>query len=836
MKETAELTADDEGELVFVAGRVREVKPPKPVPVAKKLICKACGAKVVYEDRQPRRCPRCGESKLAVETEYDTVQTLKLDHIFVIFGQPWIPLKLRLGDRIIVVGVLKIKKNKFWIDALGFQSWETRGGEKAEPSQLEHLTEIENPSLVGRKVQVLAVVSSNAVPFYVPCKVKTVSGELYLEPDDPRQLKLIGVSDDTRAKRLRYLVGSEDLLAEEEFRTLYLVRIRPPVFTLEEKGERIVDERGFEYKSYDIYIASDRKLTLPPSTKVIIEGIVLPDPRTQKATLLGYRIAPVEEEANIDFEKLRRLKGKLDGFKTIDDKVDWYLNNWRKFSNIINRDNIALACFLTFFSPTWVILDGDVERGWIILVIIGDTTTGKSKTVRKMIALLRGGMMITAELASMAGLLGAATQTSSGGWFVDFGFLVTNDRKLLAIDGAHKLPPQLWAEAAEAERKGVVTIAKAGKESAYARTRQIRICNPLEYLTKRTQSLDAFFYTVEALRSVFDDVSIARTDLAVFAREADVQPEDVNKPNRSNPEPEFFHLEELLKWAWAENHSIEWDPEAYELLLKEATALYHEYHSNQVPLVSIDMKWKLARLAIALARLTCSVSDDFSKVIVKPEHVKYVVDFIRKEYDAAGLKALALAEKREKMTEEDAENILRALEERLAPTGITLEKICNILEFIARKGHVTRGELQEKFELAEKNQLRPLLDILKSESLIKAGKGFVPTPKLIQLLKLLPRLPSLPYSEGYPPRPSDSNSVGGETSKEGGGISSRLANLVTLANEDTELRLICSRCLEDVRRTSIFMEVVDHRSGLGDCEFCAEKSAEFIIRVRKGGW
>ena len=86
VKETAELTADDEGELVFVAGRVREVKPPKPVPVAKKLICKACGAKVVYEDRQPRRCPRCGESKLAVETEYDTVQTLKLDHIFVIFG------------------------------------------------------------------------------------------------------------------------------------------------------------------------------------------------------------------------------------------------------------------------------------------------------------------------------------------------------------------------------------------------------------------------------------------------------------------------------------------------------------------------------------------------------------------------------------------------------------------------------------------------------------------------------------------------------------------------------------------------------------------------------
>ena len=55
-------------------------------------------------------------------------------------------------------------------------------------------------------------------------------------------------------------------------------------------------------------------------------------------------------------------------------------------------------------------------------------------------------------------------------------------------------------------------------------------------------------------------------------------------------------------------------------------------------------------------------------------------------------------------------------------------------------------------------------------------------------------------------------------------------------SEDVEYRLICPRCLDDVRKTSIFIETVDHRAGLGLCEFCGEKNAEFVIKVRKGGW
>lgn len=53
------------------------------------------------------------------------------------------------------------------------------------------------------------------------------------------------------------------------------------------------------------------------------------------------------------------------------------------------------------------------------------------------------------------------------------------------------------------------------------------------------------------------------------------------------------------------------------------------------------------------------------------------------------------------------------------------------------KGGVTRNQLMEKFHLSEKNQLRPLIAVLKNLDLIKTGRGFTPLPKLIQLYKLL---------------------------------------------------------------------------------------------------
>ena len=53
-----------------------------------------------------------------------------------------------------------------------------------------------------------------------------------------------------------------------------------------------------------------------------------------------------------------------------------------------------------------------------------------------------------------------------------------------------------WAALAESERSGVVNIAKVAKDTAYARTRQIKIANPIDPESNRyeSKSLGEFYY------------------------------------------------------------------------------------------------------------------------------------------------------------------------------------------------------------------------------------------------------------------------------------------------------------------------------------------------------
>jgi hypothetical protein len=75
-------------------------------------------------------------------------------------------------------------------------------------------------------------------------------------------------------------------------------------------------------------------------------------------------------------------------------------------------------------------------------------------------------------------------------------------------------------------------------------------------------------------------------------------------------------------------------------------------------------------------------------------------------------------------------------------------KVREISKFIAMEGRVTTDQLAQRFDLPEKSRLRPLIACLQNAGLIRVGRGFYATSKLIQLVKVLglPDLPSLPDS------------------------------------------------------------------------------------------
>ena len=622
--------------------------------------------------------------------------------------------------------------------------------EPEEPVELDHITQIENPGYLNSPVIVEGIVSSTATAYAVPSRVmgewvegrgddkREVSETVEIAPDSRINMEIAGATSKGKFYALSSLfpVFKGLRITDLDHRTVYRFRVRPPVFTLEKRGERIVDDLGYEYKSYGIYIVTDDKIAFPASSLVRLIGKPLPDPRNQKITLLVTATEFPEKVEGYDPEALKLLANVFDG-KSVEERAEWIFVNFENYSRIVGRRNLAKAVLLGYFTPIWIVFNGELQKGWGNLLIVGDTTTGKSETVSKAIWLLKAGTLITAETASAVGLTGTATQVERGGWTVDWGFLVLNDRRLLTVDGAHKLKMGQWAALAESERSGVVTIAKAAKDSAYARTRQIKIANPIDIDSKRymTKDLGSFLYPVQATSTFLDLMSVARIDMCVFADSHDVKAEEINRKQSGEYDNRLDLLAETLKWTWGENIEIVFTPEAEDKLLSESTELYNLFFCKSVPLASFDLKWKLARLSSSLACLTLSTVD-FKRVIVEEDHVTWIVSFLKEEYTNAGLNTLAKESKYEVVTEEDAKHLLTMIAHAIKMEDGE-ETAKEIVKFIALQGRVTRDQLKEKFNLARKSQLVPLLSFLQNEKLVKVGRGFYPTKRLIETYRLL---------------------------------------------------------------------------------------------------
>jgi len=214
-----------------------------------------------------------------------------------------------------------------------------------------------------------------------------------------------------------------------------------------------------------------------------------------------------------------------------------------------------------------------------------------------------------------------------------------NNERLLCIDGAQKLSAAEHATCAEAERQGVVTKATAAKGSAPARTRQIKIFNPVDRDVKgyATKAISEFLRPIQALPTVLDATSIARIDLAVISDKRSVAAEE-------------------------QTATVTFTEEAIRHLLGEATRLSNKFYSKRVPLVDHNFKWKLARLSVALAYMTLSTDPTFSTITVGRDHVAEIVRFLEKEYIEAGLAAQAKAEDYDRLDPAEAPELIERVE------------------------------------------------------------------------------------------------------------------------------------------------------------------------------
>jgi hypothetical protein len=274
---------------------------------------------------------------------------------------------------------------------------------------------------------------------------------------------------------------------------------------------------------------------------------------------------------------------------------------------------------------------------------------------------------------------------------------------------------------------GICKVSGVVTGETTARTRLIMISNPRSGRQLRSET-----YGVNAILKLMGKAEdVRRLDFAVGVASGEVGQDIINRSILDMPDiPHVYDSESCALrtlWAWSRQpDQIIFTNEAMKLILEKSIEMGKQF-SSKIPLVEpADQRIKLARLATALACMLYS-TEDGHKVIVKPEHVEYIVEYLRSVYCSEALRY-------DKFSAEDFENsdssdsTLQRLRAEFLGLIITEREPQEIVSALYQLPYLDRRSLEDATGLGS-DELRNLMHFIISNMLVeKAGQGYRRTP------------------------------------------------------------------------------------------------------------
>lgn len=373
-------------------------------------------------------------------------------------------------------------------------------------------------------------------------------------------------------------------------------------------------------------------------------GRMYPHPMTQQSTLLISRYDPTRDALSTytpqDTESLKTFRPREWTIAGLDEKLDdLYGDLERNVTRIRQRRDMHVVVDLVYHSALLIKMDNRIVRGWTEALIIGDSAQGKTETVVNMMRHYGLGERMECKNASPAGLLGGCQQVGNGRWFVTWGFWPANDKRLGILEELKGATVETLAKLTDMRSSGIAEITKIEKRRTHARMRLIATSNP-----RKDRAMSSFsFPGVEATQDLIGSMEdIRRFDVVHALAKNEVDAEKINQLNASlngdHPRYSPETCRSLVLWAWTRTpEQTKLSKEVALECMGQATLLCEEF-TDAVPIVDRgSMRHKLARLATALACRTFSASEDGYEIVVRPCHVQWVADFLRRTYSTKAM-------------------------------------------------------------------------------------------------------------------------------------------------------------------------------------------------------
>jgi hypothetical protein len=457
--------------------------------------------------------------------------------------------------------------------------------------------------------------------------------------DDPKEvLRFLDISDDQRNLRIRRLLkaptpsncGRLEIDIEEEIPVEEL-QIMPTVDSEVGGDSDNTQRRAFSVGTHRTDLNSNAFLTgsVAPNPKTQRNEMVVWELEPSRTSLESFEMTPAKRKA-LEVFQVKRGQTPLSKMRDIAEDLS------TNVTQIVGRERMHMAMDLVFHSLLHFKFEKKyISKGWVELLVAGDTRTGKSAAAIALSRHYQAGKVINCEGASLAGLIGGATKAPGGGdsWMIKMGELTRQDGRLAVMDEVSGAPLTLIGALSDVRSRGVAQITKIESKEFRCRVRLIFIGNERQ----NTSGVSGSPLGTELIKNLMGaPEDISRLDFAMTVKEDDVPLRTINSHNRQKI-PHVYSQElchELVMWAWSRKRDdVVFETGVEDYIAERAVELGEKYISDPPLIQGQSVREKIARLSVAMAARVFSCDSTGEKVVVKKMHVRDVVEFLDELYE-----------------------------------------------------------------------------------------------------------------------------------------------------------------------------------------------------------
>jgi hypothetical protein len=468
--------------------------------------------------------------------------------------------------------------------------------------------------------------------------------------------------------------------------------------------------------------------------KYEITAYVWGHPQNQKVCHLFDEAKAAQDDIDkfrmtTEIDKMLRTFQPIPG-QTVKQKFDDIHDDLENNVHMIwQRREVAIAMDLVYHSVIGFSFQSQYERkGWLELLILGDSGNGKTKLVERMMTHYQLGEITGVEGGKRTGLIWA-NHNIGGRFMLVWGKIPQNDRRLIVLDEFSGMPDEEVATMTRLRTEGIAESQGINPAQTSARTRLVYLSN-----ARNGKPLGHYNYGIEAVNKLFKEhQDVRRLDMAVCVQSGDVPLEVINKSHTPDYSTHCYTTalcKTLILWAWSRDpRQIRFTEGTEKLILKYAIETGKKYRCDVVLIEPSDQRIKIARMAAAVAARMYSTVDG-QILLVKPEHVEFAVEFLQRCYDHKAMQYDDYAKVRQSrmfMTEETQVKLKRMMQE--------LPNADHMVDIFLAGSYFRKGELADVTGLT-KDQVNSLISLLSQRHCIDMTTGgYRKTPMFTQFLK-----------------------------------------------------------------------------------------------------